>query len=193
MAKINLVPDVKLDKLKTKRRNFIVTVVAIVFLGVMIIFILILQGYRWSRVYSLDQTKKKIASTKDELKSYKDIEDMVTNIENGTKAVNEIERKEPKWSRFLPVLQQVTPNDIRFSEFEIRDNNQIHAKVQGRDIGSIGRLIKSLERYEHKADPNDKKGKILFKNVDVKGYTTNDTSQLIEFDIDFEMEQGVLW
>ena len=43
------------------------TISAIGILAGMVVFILILQGYRWSRVYSLDVTKKKIADTKEEL------------------------------------------------------------------------------------------------------------------------------
>lgn len=190
MAKINLAPDVRLEKLKIKRRNFIVTISAIVTLGVMVIFILILQGYRLSQVYSLDQTKKKIASTQDELKSYKDIEDMVVNIEQGIKAVNEIEKNEPKWSKFMPVLEKVTPNDVRFTELSI-EGNKFTAKADGRYVSSIARIIKSLENYEYKDTPEAEKGKKLFTNVDVKGYDSKDG--LVNFDITFEMEQGVLW
>src|SRR3990170_6149865 len=130
MAKINLAPDIRLEKLKLKRRNFIVTMSAIVTLGAMVVFILVLQGYRWSRVYSLDQTKKKIASTQDELKSYKNIEDMVVNIEQGIKAVNEIEKNTPKWSSFFPELGKATPNDIRFTSFS-QDGSKFTAKAQG--------------------------------------------------------------
>lgn len=190
MSKINLAPDVRLEKLKIKRRNFIVTMSAIVILGIMVIFILILQGYRWSRVYSLDQTKKKIASTQDELKSYKDIEDMVINIEQGIKAINEIENGEPKWSKFFPVLEQVIPNDIRFVELN-QDGYKFTGKVQGRQIYSIARLIKSLEGYQYNNKQEGAEGEKLFKNVDVKEYNIKDN--LVEFDITFEIEQGVLW
>lgn len=186
MAKINLAPDVRLDKLKTKRRNFIVTMAAIVVLGIMVVFILILQGYKWSKMYSLDQTKKKIASTQDELKGYKDIEDMVINIEQGTKAVNEIEKAEPKWSKFFPVLQQLTPNDIRFTDLS-NDGNKFTARLQGQQVTSIARVINSLEGYKDQAT-----GKNLFKNVNVDGYTLNDKNQ-VEFNMTFEMEPGVLW
>lgn len=191
MSKINLAPDVRLEKLKIKRRNFIVTMSAIVTLGVMVIFILILQGYRWSRVYSLDQTKKKIANTQDELKSYKDIEDMVINIEQGTKAVKEIDSSTPKWSLFLPILEQVTPNDVRFTEFSNEGNN-FTAKVQGKQVVSIARLIKSLENYEYKTSPDVQTGQKLFKNIEVDGYTKN-SSNMVDFEITFEMEQGILW
>ena len=191
MSKINLAPDVRLEKLKIKRRNFMVTMGAIIVLGAMVVFILILQGYRWSRVYSLDQTKKKITNTQDELKSYKDIEDMVINIEQGTRAVKEIESKIPKWSLFLPVLEQVTPNDIRFTEFS-NEGNKFSAKVQGKQVSSVARLIKSLENYEYKTSPDAKTGEKIFKNVNVESYT-KEKADMIDFEIEFEMEQGVLW
>jgi Tfp pilus assembly protein PilN len=191
MTKINLAPDVRQDKLRTKRRNFFVTMGAIIVVGVTLLFILGLQGYKWSRVYSLNQTNKKIKSTQDELKSYKDIEEMVINIEQGIKAVDEIERSEPKWSKFLPVLEQVTPNDVRFTELSV-DGNKFTAKAEGRQVYSIARVIKSLENYEYKTSPDDKKGRKLFKNIEVDGYTKGDGG-LVNFDITFEMEQGILW
>lgn len=192
MAKINLAPDVRLDKLKTKRRNFIVTISAIGILVGMVVFILILQGYRWSRVYSLDVTKKKIAETKEELTKYKDIEDMVINIEQGLRAVNEIETGEPKWSKFFPELEKVTPNDIRFISFS-QTGNKFTAKVEGQNVSSIARTVKSLEGYEYKVNADDKTGKKLFKNVNVDSYSTSDKSNLVEFDVTFEMEEGMLW
>lgn len=192
MAKINLAPDVRLDKLKTKRRNFLVTISAIGVLAAMVVFILIIQGYRWSRVYSLDVTKKKIADTKEELKTYKDIEDMVINIEQGIKAVNDIEQGEPKWSKFFPEIEKVTPNDIRFISLS-PIGNKFTAKVEGQNVSSIARLIKSLEGYEYKVNANDKTGKKLFKNVNVDSYSVGEKSNLVEFDVTFEMEEGILW
>lgn len=185
MGKINLVSDIRLEKIRLKKRNYIITMSAIFVLGFMFVFILALQGYRWSRVYSLDNTKKKIANTQDELKSYKDIEDMVINIEKGTQAINEIEASQPKWSEFLPILQEVTPQDIRFTEFDQSDR-KFKAKAQGKSVESIARLIKSLEDYKYK-----KSGIALFKNVNVEGY--DNKSGFVEFEIVFEMEEGVLW
>lgn len=190
MTKINLAPDVRQDKLKLKRRNFMVTLIAVILLVVTIVFILLLQGYRLSRVYSLDQTKKKIESTKTELKKYKDIEDMVVNIEQGLKAINDIENSEPKWSQFLPVLEKVTPNDIRFTELSV-ENKEFTAKAEGRSISSIARIIKSLENYEHKASEDAKTGTKLFKNVIVEGYEIKNGA--VNFNISFEMEENILW
>ncbi len=185
MTKINLAPDVRLDKLKTKRRNFMVTITAIIILAGMVAFILVLQGYKWSKIYLLDQTKKKIASTNDELKGYKDIEDMVVNIEQGTKAINNIEQSEPKWSRFFPVLEKVTPNDVQFLSLSQTDN-KFTAQIKGRQLYSIPRLMNTLDSYK-----DEKTGRNLFKNVSVTSYSAS--GDAIDFSISFEMEQGILW
>lgn len=190
MGKINLVSDIRLEKIKLKRRKFVVTVSAVLILGVMLVFVLLLQGYKWSRVYVLDSTKKKIAATDGELAKYKDIEDMVVNIEHGLQAVKNIESSEPKWSKFLPILEQVTPNDIRFTEFT-QTGNTFTAQAQGRSVQSIARVIKSLENYEYKENIDAKVGKKLFKNVNVDGYDLK--GKEVNFSISFEMEQGVLW
>ncbi len=191
MSKINLAPDVRLEKLKTKRMNFYVTIGAIVAVGILVLFILIIQGYRWSQSYSLSQTKEKIANTKDELKNYKDIEDMVINIEQGTAAINSIEKNQPRWSRFMPVLEQVTPNDVRFSELT-QSGNKFTAKAEGKYVYSIARLINSLNSYQYKNDQNAQTGVKLFKNVNVDGYSINDKN-LVDFDVTFEITNGVLW
>lgn len=189
MTKINLAPDVRQEKLKTKKRNFFVTMTAILIIAATLIFILILQGYRWSRVYSLDQTKKKISSTEDELKNYKDIEEMVINIEKGLNAVGEIEKNQPKWSKFVPVLEQVTPNDVKFVELSM-EGNKFTAKAEGKQVQSIARVIKSLEDYKYQGN-KEAEGKPLFKSVNVDGYKGGGSG--VDFEITFEIEQGVLW
>ncbi|RJO61581.1 hypothetical protein C4544_02505 [candidate division WS5 bacterium] len=196
MTKINLAPEVRQEKIKTKKRNFFVTMTAVLVIAAVLIFILILQGYRWSRVYSLDRTKEKIASTQDELKGYKDIEEMVINIEKGLKAVEEIESNQPKWSKFVPVLEQVTPNDIKFVELSM-DGNKFTAKAEGKQVQSIARAIKSLEDYKYQekkegvSESSAKEGRLLFTNVNVDGYKAGGSG--VEFEMTFEVEQGVLW
>jgi len=189
MSKINLVSDIRLQKIKLKKRNFFVTLSAVVSLAVILVVILILQGYKWSQVIILDNTKKKIAKTDEELKDYKDIEEMVINIEQGLKAINDIESSGAKWSKFLPVLEKVTPNDIQFTEFS-QTGNKFSAKASGKSVQSISRLINSLESYEHKEN-DTQSGAKLFKNVNVDGYDTQNS--LISFSVTFEMAEGVLW
>ena len=95
MSKINLMPDVKQEKIKTKRRNFFVTITAMAILAITILALLVLQGYKWALDYNLSRTKQDIASTNDELKNYADIERIVDDVRSPMEPSLNVGRKEP--------------------------------------------------------------------------------------------------
>lgn len=192
MSKINLVPDIRVEKIKTKRRNFVVTFFAIIIIVVLVTTLVILQGYRVFQKVSLDSTNKNIVQTKEELKEYAGLEKTITNIEQGLKAVDDISKNEPRWSLFLPQLEKATPNDIKFTGFT-QEGTAFKASVSGQKVVSIARLIKSLESYEFKKNEGDEENKKLFKNVTITGYTRDAESGLLTAEVSFELEGGLLW
>ncbi len=190
MSKINLMPDVKQEKIKTKRRNFFVTIAAMAILAITILALLVLQGYKWALDYNLSRTKQDIASTNDELKNYADIERIVDDINQGLAAINQVQAQEPKWSLFLPQLEKVTPNDIQYTQFS-QNGNTFKASAVGKNVVSIARAIKALDDYNYQQSGNNQNQK-LFNNVVVTGYDQG-TNGNVKFDISFDLKQGVLW
>lgn len=204
MSKINLVPDFRLEKIKTKRRNFLITFFSAITIIIMVVLVVLLQSLQYVQKYNLERTEKDISKTKDELKEYSDIESMVINIEQGLKAIDEMSKSESKWSLFLPELEKITPNDIRFSDFN-QEGTTFKARAEGQNITSLARLIKSLETYKYvkpetPSTPDasneqtvQNQGKALFKNIVVTGYTKEGSDNFIKFEISFELEEGILW
>ncbi len=190
MAKINLMPDVKQERIKTKRRNFFVTITAIVILAATILALIVMQGYKWALDYNLARTKEDISRTNDELKNYADIEQTVTNIEQGLQAINQVSSSEPRWSLFLPQLEKVTPNDVQYTQFS-QEGNTFKASAVGKSVVSIARTIKALENYTYQKDKSSQRQK-LFNNVVVTGYSKDENGN-VKFDISFDLKQGVLW
>lgn len=191
MSKINLISDVNLEKLKIKRRNFLMMFTAGVVLAALVIVALLLQGYKWVRQGSLEKTEEKIASTMTELDGYRDIETTILNIETGLKAIEDIESKEHKWSLFLPHLEKAIPSDVQFTSLS-QNGNTFQASAVGRNISSVGRTIYALEEYKYK-DPKTNEEKSLFGNTSISGYTKDKKKGTVSFEVSFDMKEGALW
>lgn len=191
MSKINLISEVNLEKLKIKKRNFLVMYFAIVVLVVLLAATLLLQGYKWVRNNGLKNTNEKIAATKGELEEYKGIENTIVNIETGLKAIESIESNEHQWSLFLPQLEKVTPSDVQFTSLS-QNGSTFQASATGRSISSVGRTINALEEYKYK-NPSTNVEANLFHNVSVTGYTKDKKKGTVTFQVSFDMEEGALW
>lgn len=191
MSNINLISEVNIQKLKAKKRNFLIVFTAVIILSVLVFLTLVLQGYKWVRNRSLDQTNKNIAGVRSELEGYKDIEVTVKNIETGLKAIDTIESSEHKWSFFLPHLEKATPADVQFTSLS-QDGNTFEASAVGKNVASVGRAIFALESYRFK-DSQTSEERNLFTNAVVSGYTKDKKKGTVSFKITFDMEEGVLW
>jgi len=191
MSNINLISEVNLEKLKVKKRNFVVMFAAIVVLTVLVVVTLLLQGYKWVRGTSLKNTEQKVTETRGELEQYKDIETTIVNIETGLKAIEDIEGNEHKWSLFLPHLEKATPFDVQFTSLN-QNGRTFTSNALGRSVASIGRTVYALEEYKYKDSKTGEERK-LFGNVNISGYSKDKKKGTVSFDVSFDMEDSAIW
>jgi len=191
MSNINLISEVNVKKLKAKKRNFLVLFTAVIILSALVFVTLALQGYKWVRNRSLDQTNKNIANVRSELENYKDLETTIVNIETGLKAIDAVEGSEHKWSLFLPHLEKATPSDVQFVSLN-QEGNTFKASALGKNVASVGRTVYALEEYKYK-DSETGETKSLFNNVVISGYTKDKKDGSISFEVSFDMEEDAIW
>lgn len=167
MANINLVPEVKKEQAKLKKLNLVMTVVTLVVGGILMAAILIfgaLYTYRKASISSLDG---KISTKNDELKAYAELENSVVTLENGLADIKTITSGGRDWTAFFSEIEKATPADIQFKDFKI-SGDAITATLDGKDVKSIDRFIKSFSTYK------GQDGQLMFPTVAVDGYTVND-------------------
>ena len=202
MFKINLIPEVKQQQQKTIRYNTMATTVAIIVAIIVGVIVFGLLSYNLAKSRQLSNTKNDIASVKESLKPYKDLENTVITLESGLTDIKEIINGGSKWSNFFDELEKVTPTDIQIKTLSIQ-GNQITMDLVGKDVTSIDRFIKSFSTFKVKTEPEktvvsgDNKtttsqGKNLFENVDVSGYSAKDDGNVI-FQAKMNLVEGLLW
>jgi hypothetical protein len=166
MLNINLVPEVKKEQNRLKKINWTVTTIAVVvgsILAVVIVLLGSLAGYRAVRIGSVDADIKKIEG---ELVAYKDLEESVATLEVGLAEINKIVAGGRDWNDYLGEIEKATPADIQFTSFQVTGNT-VSANLNGKDVQSIDRFIKSFSGYKGKDGQN------MFTNVTVDGYTSD--------------------
>ena len=167
MVNINLVPEVKKEQAKIKKTNLSVTTLAFLVGGSLLAAVLILGSllaYRSARISTVD---KNIAKIEDELKVYKELEESVMTLEIGLAEIKGIVGGGRDWTALYGDLEKATPADIRFISFKI-NGNSILADLEGSDVKSIDRFIKSFSGYKNENDIN------MYENIIVDGYTAGD-------------------
>ncbi len=186
MSQINLVPEIKIEQKKLNQVNRYVTVsvsfIAIV-LGTAISILVSMNIYQHQKIASLDRDTTQIL---EELKVYNEIEQTVNSLEEGILGIEQVLANDKKWSLLYEELENVLPGDTRFSSLKVASDNTVIAIVEGSDVKSVDRFIKSFEGYKTKDDLK------LFENITVSGYTKGDGGKII-FEAHLGLVEGVLW
>jgi len=181
--KINLIPEVKQEQLRTQKLNATATTAATVAFFVVGSVIICLSLYNIVKTAQIGSLKKDINKTNQELVAYKDLEQTVISLETGLNQAKQILSGSPKWSRFLNELEKATPTDVQITNISIKGTD-ITLNMNGKNISSIDRFLKSFTNY--KVDDKN-----LFSNISVSGYTVD--KNVVTFQSKLTMNGGILW
>lgn len=184
MMKINLVPEVKQEQIRLKKINAISVTFAIIVGAVIVAIILSITSFNVFKLTQINSVENKTEKINNELKAYKDLEESVITLEKNLNDIKGIISGGPRWSKFFDELEKATPADIQIKTFEIVNNDQAKMHLEGQDVKSIDRFIKSFGSYKV-SDSN------LFTNVDVKSYTIGEKG--VSFDATLSINKGLLW
>jgi hypothetical protein len=185
MSKINLIPEVRQEKLRLQRLNSVTTTAAVVVAVVFVAVIIILSLYAGVLAAQKSSINHDINSVQESLNTMKDLEKTVTNLEGGLADIKEIVNGNKDWSSFLTVLEKSTPGDIQFTNLAI-NSGVANASLVGKDIKAIDRFINSFSNVK-----NDK-GDNYFSDVKVTGYSRKDNGQYT-FQTTFNLNGSAIW
>ena len=202
MFKINLVPEVKQQQQKAYRYNTMATAAVIIVAIVVGVIVLVLLSYNLAKSRQLSNTNKEIASVKQSLEPYKDLEQTVISLESGLADIKQIINGGTKWSLFFTELEKATPADTQINSLDVT-GVEITMELTGKDVNSIDRFIKSFSSFKVKPSTespaettnqavDDSTGRNLFQNVNVSGYSSKDDGKVI-FQAKMSLVEGLLW
>ncbi len=181
MQKINLIPEVKQRQIKTRKNNLVATTVAVVTAIILGAVILVLVSYIVARKAQVASVNSQETTLNQQLKAYSDLEKTVTSLETGLADIKTITSANPTWLNIFEEIEKSTPADTRFKSMKIATDNSVSAEVEGKDVTSIDRFIKSFSGAQ-----TDKKLN-AFTGLEVNGYTSD--SGTVSFAVKFTINK----
>jgi hypothetical protein len=182
--KINLIPEAKREQILIRKINLLVTNVAVVvgiILGGLIVIFTVYMGGKSLQIKNISEETTRLQG---DLKTYEAFEKTVLNIQKSVADVKLLLNSEDRWNYIFDSFQKATPDDIRFKTLNISENLLVYAELEGKNINSIDRFIKSFQNF--------KRNNIqVFSGVDVSGYTVTENGG-VNFSSNFTLNKEAL-
>lgn len=152
MIQFNLLPDVKLEYIKTKRTKHLVLVTAMavsgVALAITIILFMAVSVYQKDRISDLSRD---IKTNTTDLKKIPNLEKILT-VQNQLGALGGLHDKKPQVSRFYNYINQVTPVNVTISSARLDFvTNTLTITGNSADLSTVNRFVDTLKFVNYTA------------------------------------------
>lgn len=183
MIQFNLLPDVKLDYIKTQRtkRTVMLATISITALAVFIFILLFLIVNVFQKQH-LKNLKDDIENKTSELKSVPDL-DKVLTVQNQLNALPGLHEKKPATSRLTDYLVQLTPSSAKITDVNVDfDASTMIINGSADNIESINQFVDILKFTNYKEGETSDKAfsEVVLTNFGIQG-TAGRTSYGVTF------------
>jgi Tfp pilus assembly protein PilN len=146
MIQLNLLPDIKLDYIKTKRTKRMVTLiasgVATISLGLLIILFVVVNILQKQHISNLTED---IAANSQTLQSTPDLNKVLT-IQNQLNALPGLHGQKAETTRLFGYLKQVVPNNVSISQLDLDvANGTLIFTGSAPDIQDVNTFVDTLK------------------------------------------------
>lgn len=174
MVQFNLLPDVKLQYIKTQRTKhlvtFIATIVSIVSVGLLLFSMFVVYVVQHQMISNLDTNIKK---TNTKLASISDIDKILT-VQNQLSTLTSLHEGKPAASRVFNYLQQTTPTKVSLNQMQVDFSaSTISLGGSASSLDDIKIYTDTLKAATYTVD-NDKSSQKAFTDVVLASFARND-------------------
>lgn len=185
MIQFNLLPDVKLEYIKTKRMKRTVSLIAFITaastLAIFILLLLVVHVFQKTHLNNLSDDIKK---SSDQLKGIEDL-DKVLTIQNQLNSLTALHDGKPVSSRMFRYIQQVTPAKASIADFKLDFETQTITITGSADsIGTVNTYVDTLKFTKYQID-NEIKGN-AFSGVVMTSFGRDERSATYQIDMKFD-------
>jgi hypothetical protein len=119
MVQFNLLPDIKIQYLKTKRQKHLFVLISSIVIAVSIVFLVIVGTVvKVLQVKNIDDLSKDIKTSSKELQGTKDLSKILT-VQNQLKSITSIHDQKVVSSRLFTFVTQTTPDKVTIAKISI--------------------------------------------------------------------------
>ncbi len=185
MIQFNLLPDVKLDYVKTRRTKRTVTSIAVLVsaasLGLLVLLFVVVNVVQRTHLNNLS---KDIDLYSKELQETKGL-DKVLTVQNQLNRITELHDKKPVATRLAKYMAQVTPTEVTISELEVDfASNTMFVKGGAESLKDINKFADTLKFTNFKTTSIPESA--AFKDVVLKSFTTTVEGAIYEISLTFD-------
>lgn len=144
-TKINLLPDVRLAKLREKtRRHWAISsmfISVIVSAGILIVAFVVLQA----QVLTAHNLKNNITSKKQQVASYPNVTTILSAQARLT-ALPGLYQQRVKTTKLLGILSSIEPTDVDFTAMSVDSAGSLNLSAEGKSYSAAARIARALEQ-----------------------------------------------
>lgn len=175
MIQFNLLPDVKIEFIKTRHTKRLVTTSAIGVIGISIaiisILFIIVFGWQNNNLKTLDKNIKTYAN---DLRSEKDINKVLT-VQNQLSSIDTLHTQKPDVARVFEYLTQVTPSKITVATLSVDFVTPVFSVTgQASSLEEVNKYVDTLKftTINNKSEESsDGEGEKAFSQVVLSAYS----------------------
>lgn len=179
MIQFNLLPDVKIDYIRTQRTKRMVMVGSLIAAAVSLILLAITFSYRATQSRHLSNLSGDIKSIRQELEGNKELT-RILSVQNQLNKLPELYEGRPAAKRLSGYMEQTTPTTVRISKMQIDFTlNTMEISGNGQSLAAINEYVDTLKFTKFNTGEGTSADTYAFKNVvlsrfgtDKKGGTT---------------------
>lgn len=186
MIQFNLLPDVKLDYIKSRQLKHSIVMLSIIItsvaVGIFVLLFLVVNILQKQHIKDQTSDIKKYSS---QLQQIPDLNKILT-IQNQLTALPDLHKKKVVATRLFNYLTQVTPAQASISEFKIDFvANTMSFTGSADSLVTVNKFVDTLKftTFTTTADSNAKKA---FSDVVLTSFTRNDKSTNYQIDLKYD-------
>lgn len=188
MIQFNLLPDIKLEYIKTqKMKHRVVTVAiaaALASLTILVMLVLVVYVVQKQHLKHLNNDIKRDVAA---LQAIPDL-DKVLTIQNQLQSLPGLHDDKPVASRFLGFLSQLTPSAATVSNAKIDfESNTISISGDTNSLSVVNQYVDTLKFTEYSVSGSDEK-KLAFSEVVLSQFGKSDKGVTYKIDFKFDPE-----
>lgn len=183
----NLLPDVKLEYVRTRRMQRMVIVIAtIVTLATTALFIFTLVYVKVIQQKSLRDVNKDIASNSKTLKEIPELDKILT-VQNQLASYPAISDQRPAVTRLGGYLQRITPNNVQISQLQVDfSGTTIIFNGSADTLDAVNTFVDTLKFATYKIDEPDAESVKAFSNVVLLSFSRSEKNASYSISMNYD-------
>jgi Tfp pilus assembly protein PilN len=172
MIQFNLLPDVKIEFIRTRYRKRMIIMIASAASAVcVLIFIILFLFVRVNQPRHMSDLDRDIKDTVSEIKQIPDIDKILT-IQNQLNSLPDLHDKKVISSRLVDYLTKLTPNDATISDVNVDfQANTISIRGNANDLVTVNKFIDTIKFTEFKVNADGGASGKAFSNVVMQSFS----------------------